>query len=156
MHGATEIAPLSSATTEAGERAAGFEAGRARFVFDAATLSFRPLRYPDTHPFGAYRSSRGLAPGDAAAALAAYGPNATPVPVPAFGQLLKQQLVAPFFVFQVFCVGLWCLDEYWWEGGGGGGGWRGASRGGRAADPVPPSPSPQVLLRLHPAHARRL
>ncbi len=64
--------------------------------------------------FGHYQRSSGYGSEvKVAAALERWGPNAFEVPLPQFGELLQEQLVAPFFVFQVFCVGLWCLDDYW-------------------------------------------
>ena len=74
-----------------------------------------PLRMPvsETHEY--YLSARGYH--DAASLSAArtlYGRNACPVPRPAFGSLLAEHALAPFFVFQLLCVLLWSLDEYWY------------------------------------------
>ena len=64
--------------------------------------------------FEHYQKSTGFgAEARVAAALAKWGPNTFVVPLPTFADMLKEQLLAPFFVFQVFCVGLWCLDDYW-------------------------------------------
>lgn len=42
-----------------------------------------------------------------------FGLNQTIIPLPPFSSLLTQQLLQPMFLFQLLCVMLWCLDEYW-------------------------------------------
>ncbi|KAI5457005.1 hypothetical protein BGZ63DRAFT_366067 [Mariannaea sp. PMI_226] len=90
-----------------------------RFLYDPDTKSFGTLQYTiDAEPKPAIRqfqSSRGI---DSQVELTRieqhYGANTFDIPVPTFSELFKEHAVAPFFVFQIFCVGLWMLDEYWY------------------------------------------
>ena len=75
------------------------------------------MAYPcDAQPtLAEFQNSKGLAtPAAIGASRRDYGKNVFDIPVPTFFELLGEHAVAPFFVFQVFCAGLWCLDEYWY------------------------------------------
>jgi len=41
-----------------------------------------------------------------------YGNNTMKIPIPSFFSLYKEHIVAPFFVFQLFCILLWVFDDY--------------------------------------------
>lgn len=88
-------------------------------LFDKESNTFAPLSYPldkDPKPtIGSLKSARGLESRSEIQRLQRhYGNNTFDIPVPTFTELFKEHAVAPFFVFQVFCVGLWLLDEYWY------------------------------------------
>ena len=90
-----------------------------RFLYSPETGTFSPLIYPvDTEPkpkLASFQNSRGITTEKEVGRLFRhYGTNSFDIPVPTFSELFKEHAVAPFFVFQIFCVGLWCLDEYWY------------------------------------------
>ncbi|KAJ1920307.1 putative cation-transporting ATPase 1 [Mycoemilia scoparia] len=87
------------------------------FIYDENKKIFSPAQYPpDFNPtLEEFQKSKGLETDrQIAYALHAFGNNKFNVPVPTFVELFKEHAKAPFFVFQIFCVGLWCLDEYWY------------------------------------------
>lgn len=43
-----------------------------------------------------------------------YGKNIFDIPVPTFMELFIEHALAPFFVFQVFSIALWMMDEMWY------------------------------------------
>ena len=42
-----------------------------------------------------------------------YGVNELRVPVPTYKELMIVQVTSPFFVFQILCMALWSLQDYW-------------------------------------------
>ncbi|OQS03621.1 P-type ATPase (P-ATPase) Superfamily [Thraustotheca clavata] len=85
-----------------------------RFCFvKTQDICFKRLEYPTKESLEYYTNSIGYTClGDVEDATLRWHQNEFHIPMPHFWELLKQHLVAPFFVFQFFCMLLWCLDEY--------------------------------------------
>ncbi|KAI0281854.1 hypothetical protein BGY98DRAFT_957834 [Russula aff. rugulosa BPL654] len=85
-------------------------------VHSIGPITFGLLPYPSsTHPpLGNYRQPVGLKASALPALQSMYGKNEFNIPIPSFSSLFTEHATAPFFVFQVFCVALWMLDEYWY------------------------------------------
>jgi len=77
--------------------------------------TFTRLHFPIDWPLSSYTRWQGHANTSSYNSVArAYSINKCHISTPSLLNLLSEQLVAPFFLFQVFCVTLWSLDEYWY------------------------------------------
>lgn len=85
-----------------------------KFYWNSDKKMFEKPSYPDNLTFSEYSRSKGLSTKEAKKVFDRFGGNEFDLPVPTFMSLFKEHIKAPFFVFQIFCVGLWCLDEYWY------------------------------------------
>ncbi|KAK1140284.1 putative cation-transporting ATPase 1 [Aspergillus melleus] len=116
--GSAEICPLVH-DNMGGKNTISFLFQKRRFLYYPDRRCFGPLSYVlDAEPKPAIRTFQqnpGLATKSEIEDIQYhYGDNTFDIPVPGFVELWKEHAVAPFFVFQIFCVGLWMLDEYWY------------------------------------------
>ncbi|GJQ13139.1 hypothetical protein GpartN1_g4930.t1 [Galdieria partita] len=112
--GSTELLRLISDSNNSKESIKYFLFQKRRFQYSPVRQQFEKLKYPAEEPLEFYASNKGLdSIEETMNRLKTYGENRLEIPVPSFLELYKEQLLAPFFVFQVFCVLLWCLDQYW-------------------------------------------
>lgn len=84
-----------------------------KYVWDADKKTFRGIDFPVHNTYGEYLQTKGLQNDtDIERAILKYGNNHMEMVVPEFLELFIERATAPFFVFQIFSVGLWCLDQY--------------------------------------------
>ena len=90
-----------------------FEFQKVVFHFDDKSQQIQQLGYPTSGKISDYLASEGYRDKDVMIAYSIWGLNAFDIPMPGFLDLYFEHLIAPFFVFQVICLVLWSLDDYW-------------------------------------------
>ncbi|XP_076753737.1 endoplasmic reticulum transmembrane helix translocase [Xylocopa sonorina] len=88
---------------------------KTKYYWNSNKKSFEGLQFPVNHSVKHYSEWKGyIDEKDITRAKEKYGNNKLDMVVPEFRELFKERAIAPFFVFQLFCVALWCFDKYWY------------------------------------------
>lgn len=113
--GIGEICKISRETFHDGAKQVSFLYQKRRHLFHTETGKFSPpeFKFDELPQLSYFQTSKGLS-GDLEKDRRNYGENKFDIPIPTFMELFKEHAVAPFFVFQIFSVALWCMDEQWY------------------------------------------
>ncbi|PVH17733.1 uncharacterized protein CXQ87_000627 [Candidozyma duobushaemuli] len=113
--GVGEMCPIKRERFADGEKQISFLYQKRRHLFHEKTGKFSPpeFKIDELPKLEYFQNSKGLQ-GDLEKLERNYGKNRFDIPIPTFLELFKEHAVAPFFVFQLFSVALWLMDEQWY------------------------------------------
>ncbi|CUS21409.1 LAQU0S03e01948g1_1 [Lachancea quebecensis] len=113
-NGADDIVEIQR-VQEGGHLQVFFQFQKKRFLLNPDEGVFTSPKFvvDESPKIGVFQDCKGHS-GDLTHLKRLYGPNSFDIPVPSFSELFKEHAVAPFFVFQIFCVCLWLLDDLWY------------------------------------------
>lgn len=73
---------------------------------------FKSLRFPIGKKASEYINHKGLTSEEVDNSMKYFGPNIYDIPLPTFMELFKEHILSPLFVFQIFALSTWTIDEY--------------------------------------------
>ncbi|CAH1240758.1 ATP13A3 [Branchiostoma lanceolatum] len=91
-----------------------FDHQRRRYIWDASTRCFTSLRgLDDTTPCSYFYQAAGMSREEQNRKHVLYGENTIYIEVKSYFRLLIEEVLNPFYVFQIFSVILWSLNDYY-------------------------------------------
>lgn len=113
-NGSTELVELKRETI-AKQQKLWFMFQKTKYIFDEKLNKFITIEFSCDEKLSYYKEWKGYTdPNEMFTIDRKYGHNELDMVIPEFKELFIERATAPFFVFQTFCVGLWCLDEFWY------------------------------------------
>ena len=92
-----------------------FEFQKVKYEYDPKEKNnFVKSESPTTGKVQDFLTCTGVAEQDRLMCMQKWGINEFDIPIPPFLDLYMEHLTAPFFVFQMLCLFLWSLDDYWY------------------------------------------
>ncbi|CEF64712.1 Cation-transporting P-type ATPase family and Cation-transporting P-type ATPase, subfamily V and P-type ATPase, A domain and HAD-like domain and P-type ATPase, cytoplasmic domain N-containing protein [Strongyloides ratti] len=111
-NGRSEIVPIKYDNLSNGVIKISIEFQKVVYIYDNNKKQFNQLEFDNNKPFSHFNSWLGLTSEEIITETKLkYGNNNMEMIVPSFMELFVDRTIAPFFVFQIFCVGLWFLSN---------------------------------------------
>ncbi|KAH3900405.1 ion-transporting P-type ATPase SPF1 SCDLUD_003384 [Saccharomycodes ludwigii] len=111
-NGSSDIVKIEK-LTEGGVLQTFFQFQKKRFLLDNGVFKSPQFLIDEPVQLKVFQNNKGNT-GDLVHIKRIYGENKFDIPVPTFVELFKEHAIAPFFVFQIFCIALWLFDDLWY------------------------------------------